>query len=112
MGKSTVWILMLVAISAATYADEINAGDVAWVAAASALVMLMTPALGFFYAGLVRRKNLVSTLVQCLAIFAVVSLVWTLWGYSLAFGPKGISGFVGNFTHFGLQGVGAEPNTD
>jgi len=91
---------------------EINSGDVAWVSAAATLVMLMTPALGFFYAGLVRRKNLVSTLVQCLAIFAVVTLVWTLWGYSLAFGPAGISGFVGNLSHFGLKGVGVEPNPD
>jgi Amt family ammonium transporter len=54
----------------------------------TALVMLMTPALSFFYGGLVRRKNLVSTLVQCLAIFAVVSLVWLFWGYSLVFGPS------------------------
>ena len=109
MGKSTVWILMLVAISAATYADEINSGDVAWVASASALVMLMTPALGFFYAGLVRKKNLVSTLVQCLAIFAVVSLIWALWGYSLAFGPS-IKGVIGDLSYFGLKGVGALPD--
>ena len=109
MGKSTVWILMLVAISAATYADEINSGDVAWVASASALVMLMTPALGFFYAGLVRKKNLVSTLVQCLAIFAVVSLIWALWGYSLAFGPS-IKGVIGDLSYFGLNGVGALPD--
>src|SRR5438094_637478 len=49
--------------------------------------MIMTPALGFFYGGLVRRKNLVSTIAQCFAIFAVVSLVWALWGYTLALGP-------------------------
>ncbi len=90
---------------------ELNSGDIAWVAAASALVMLMTPALGFFYAGLVRRKNLVSTLVQCLAIFAVVSLVWALWGYSLAFGPS-IKGIVGNLSRFALLRVGAEPNVN
>lgn len=90
----------------------INSGDVAWVASAACLVMLMTPALGFFYAGMVRRKNLVSTLVQCMAIFALVSIVWTLWGYSLAFGPKGFLGLVGNFSWFGLKGVGAEPNPD
>ncbi len=57
----------------------IDTGDVAWVLAATGLVMLMTPALGFFYGGLVRRKNLVSTIVQCMIIFAVVSLVWALW---------------------------------
>ena len=72
-----------------------NSGDVAWVIVATALVMLMTPALGFFYGGLVRKKNLVSTIVQCIAIFAVVSVVWALWGYSLVFGTSfhGIIGF-------------------
>jgi Amt family ammonium transporter len=87
----------------------IDTGDVAWVLAATGLVMLMTPALGFFYGGLVRRKNLVSTIVQCLIIFAVVSLVWALWGYSLAFGPD-IGGVIGNLSNFGLAGVGAAPN--
>ncbi len=72
-----------------------NSGDVAWVMVATALVMLMTPALGFFYGGLVRRKNLVSTIIQCIAIFAVVSVIWALWGYSLVFGASwhGIIGF-------------------
>ena len=58
----------------------IDPGAVAWVLAATALVMLMTPAVGFFYGGLVRRKNLISTKVQTLTILAVVSLVWALWG--------------------------------
>jgi Amt family ammonium transporter len=57
------------------------AGDIAWVLTATALVMLMTPALGFFYGGLVRRKNLVSTIVQCFAIFAVISIIWALYRY-------------------------------
>lgn len=83
--------------------------DMAWVAISSALVMLMTPALGFFYGGLVRQKNLVSMLVQCMSIFAVASAVWTLWGYSLAFGPS-IGGFVGNLKYFLLRGVGAAPD--
>ncbi|MBI4210404.1 MAG: ammonium transporter [Candidatus Diapherotrites archaeon] len=87
----------------------ISAGDVAWVATASALVMLMTPALGFFYAGLVREKNLVSTLAQCMAIFAVVSIIWALWGYSLAFG-KSIGGIIGDLSNFALNGVGADPD--
>jgi ammonium transporter, Amt family len=87
----------------------LNPGDIAWVAVATALVMLMTPALGFFYAGLVRRKNLLSTLVQCLIIFAVVSIVWTLWGYSLVFGPS-IHGIIGDLSWAGLNGIGAAPN--
>src|SRR5207253_9491443 len=84
-------------------------GDIAWVIAATALVMIMTPALGFFYGGLVRRKNLVSTIAQCLAIFAVVSLVWALWGYTLALGPS-FHGFIGDFSNFGLNNVGAAAN--
>ncbi len=82
-----------------------NYADITWVAVATALVMLMTPALGFFYAGLVRKKNLVSTLAQCLTIFAIVSLVWTLWGYSITFGDS-IDGLIGNLSLSGLLGVG------
>jgi Amt family ammonium transporter len=80
--------------------------DIAWVLTATALVMLMTPALSFFYGGLVRKKNLVSTLVQCLAIFAVVSLVWLFWGYSMVYGPS-INGIIGNLSLVGLNHVGA-----
>ena len=87
----------------------LDSGDIAWVIAATALVMIMTPALGFFYGGLVRRKNLVSTIAQCFAIFAVVSLVWALWGYTLALGPS-FNGFIGNLSNFGLNNVGAAPN--
>ena len=82
-----------------------GAGDVAWVLMSTALVMLMTPALSFFYGGLVRRKNLVSTLVQCLIIFAVVSLIWLFWGYSLVYGPS-IGGVIGNLSLTGLTNVG------
>jgi len=71
--------------------------------------MIMTPALGFFYGGLVRRKNLVSTISQCFAIFAVVSLVWALWGYSLALGPS-VSGVIGSFANVFLNNVGEAPN--
>lgn len=86
----------------------IDSGAVAWVLAATALVMLMTPAVGFFYGGLVRRKNLVSTIVQTLTIFAVVSLVWALWAYSEAFGPS-VDGVIGNLSKVALNGVGAAP---
>jgi ammonium transporter, Amt family len=82
-----------------------GAGDVAWVLMSTALVMLMTPALSFFYGGLVRRKNLVSTLVQCLIIFAVVSLIWLFWGYSLVYGPS-LYGVIGNLSLAGLFNVG------
>ncbi len=84
---------------------SINPGDMAWVTTASALVMLMTPALGFFYGGLVRRKNIAYTIVQCFAIFAVVSLVWTFWGYSLAFSSS-VNGYIGNLDKALLNNVG------
>lgn len=80
-------------------------GDIAWISTATALVMLMTPALGFFYAGLVRKKNLVSTLIQCLIIFAVSSLVWTFWGYSLTFGTS-VGGVIGDLSLAGLNHIG------
>src|SRR3990172_10336542 len=82
-----------------------SSGDISRVATATALVMLMTPALGFFYAGLVRKKNLVSTLIQCLIIFAVISMVWALWGYSLVFGPS-VGGVIGDFSLVGLNNIG------
>ena len=81
-----------------------SVGDIAWISTATALVMLMTPALGFFYAGLVRKKNLVSTLVQCLIIFAISSLIWTFWGYSLTFGNS-IGGFIGDLSLVGLNHI-------
>ena len=83
--------------------------DVAWVSISAGLVMLMTPALGFFYGGLVRQKNLVSTVVQCFTIFAVACAVWTLWGYSLAFAPSH-GGFLGGLKYLLLRGVGLSPD--
>ncbi|MBI4216586.1 MAG: ammonium transporter [Chloroflexi bacterium] len=85
-----------------------NSGDTAWVLISSALVLLMTPALGFFYGGMVRRKNALSTIMQSFIIVALISVQWVLWGYSLAFGPD-IGGLIGSLGWFGLKGVGAEP---
>ncbi len=89
-----------------------NSGDTAWVLMASALVLLMTiPGLAFFYGGLVRRKNVLSILMQCFIIVCVISLQWVLFGYSLAFGPD-FHGLIGNLDWAGLSGVGAAPNPD
>ena len=89
----------------------IDSGDTAWVMIAAALVMIMTPALGFFYGGLVRRKNILSLIIQCYAIFAAISIVWALLGYSLVFGET--SGhFIGNSEYFALRHIGAEPYID
>ena len=70
---------------------------------ASALVLLMTPGLAFFYGGLVRARNVISTLMYSFMAMAVVSIVWVLWGYSLAFGEG--SAFIGDFSFFGLSGI-------
>ena len=64
----------------------INAADTAWILVSDALVLMMTPALAFFYGGMVRRKNIKATIMQCFIIVALISIQWVLWGYSLAFG--------------------------
>jgi ammonium transporter, Amt family len=87
----------------------LDSGDIAWVISATALVMLMTPALGFFYGGLVRRKNVASTIALCLLIFCIVSIIWALWAFTLAFGPP-VDGVIGSLAHVGLWNVGAAPN--
>src|SRR5918999_2927095 len=91
--------------------SEISGGDTAWVLASAALVMLMTPALGFFYGGLVRQKNVLSTIMHSFFILALISVQWVLWGYSLAFGPDQ-GGIIGGLQWVGLKGVGQEPNAD
>jgi len=89
-----------------------NSGDTAWVLMSSALVLLMTlPGLAFFYGGLVRRKNVLSILMQCFIILCVIILQWVLFGYSLAFGPD-FHGIIGKLDWAGLRGVGALPNPD
>lgn len=89
-----------------------DSGNTAWVLTASALVLLMTiPGLAFFYGGLVRRKNVLSIMMQCFVIVCVISLQWMLFGYSLAFGPD-FHGIIGKLDWMGLAGVGATPNPD
>ena len=87
-----------------------NSADTGWVLACSALVLLMTPGVAFFYGGLVRRKNIVSTIMYSFVSIGLVGIVWVLWGYSLAFGPD-IGGFVGNLELCGLHGVSAETDS-
>ena len=85
-----------------------DAGSIAWLLTASALVLLMTPGLAFFYGGLVRAKNVLNLMMQCFMIMGLVSITWVLWGYTLAFGPS-IGGIVGGLDHLGLAGInGAE----
>ena len=86
----------------------ISAGDTAWLLMSAALVMLMTPALGFFYGGLVRRKNVLATIMHSFFILCLISVQWVLWGYTLAFGPDH-GGIIGGLDWLTLKGVGQEP---
>lgn len=91
---------------------RVDSGDTTWVLLCSALVLLMTiPGLALFYGGMVRRKNVLGTVMQSFIIAALISVQWVLWGYSLAFGPD-IGGIVGSLDWFGLSGVGLDPNPD
>ena len=93
-------------------ATTIDSGNTAWLLVSTALVMLMTPGLAFFYGGLVRRKNVLSTIMHSFFILALISVQWVLWGYSLAFGPDTGAGLIGGLDWVGLNGVGrrAEPD--
>ncbi len=91
--------------------DSINTGDTAWVLISTALVLMMTPALAFFYGGMVRKKNVLSTLNLSFIMMALISLQWVLFGFTLAFGAD-MGGFVGGLGYLGLAGVGSAPNPD
>ncbi len=88
-------------------AAEVNSGDTAWMLIATALVIMMTPALGLFYAGLVRSKNTLNTFMMCVGALAVVTVTWALVGYSLAFDDG--NGFIGGFEFAFLNGVDFAP---
>lgn len=91
-------------------APVINKADTTWILVSSALVMLMTPGLALFYSGMVRKKNILGTLMQSFASLGIVTIVWVLWGYSLAFAPDlGGFGIIGGFDWVGLKGVGLTP---
>src|SRR5919106_4870332 len=87
----------------------IDTGDTAWVLGAAALVLFMTPGLALFYGGLVRSKNVFGTMMQSVAAIAIVSVVWLLAGYTIAFGPD-VGGVVGGLAYLGFAGVGPAPH--
>jgi Amt family ammonium transporter len=89
----------------------VNSGDIAFILVCSALVMFMTPGLALFYGGMVRSKNVLATIMQSFIVLGLVTVIWVLWGYSLAFGPD-VKGFIGSLAWFGLKGVGLNPNPD
>ena len=89
-----------------------DTGDTAWLLMSTALVMIMLPGLALFYGGLVRRKNVLSTIMHSFFGLALVSVVWVVVGFSLAFGPDATgSGLIGNLDFAFFNGVGMEPST-
>ena len=91
--------------------NQINAGDTAWILVCCSLVLLMTPALAMFYGGMVRRKNVLSTLTLSYIFMALIGVQWVAFGYSLAFGTS-IHGWIGGLNFIGFHGVDAAPNPD
>jgi len=89
---------------------KISPGDTAWVLVATAFVLMMTPALAFFYGGMVRKKNVLSTLNLSFITIGIISIQWVLIGYTLAFG-RNVGGIIGAFNHVGLAGVGSAPGS-
>ena len=87
--------------------EGINSGDTAWIIVATALVLMMTPALGFFYGGMVRRKNILSTLNLSFITIGLISIQWVVIGYTLAFGES-VAGLIGGLNYIGLSGIGVE----
>ncbi len=90
---------------------KVDTGDTTWMLISSALVMLMTPGLALFYGGMVRRKNVLSTIMQSFIALGVITIQWVLYGYSLSFGPD-IGGVIGNLKWIRLRGVGLDPYPD
>ncbi len=85
---------------------ELNGADMAWLMICSALVLMMTaPGLALFYGGLVRKKNILGVMMQCVFLMGLMSIVWAMWGYSFAFGSDILGGFMGGFDHIMLKGV-------
>ena len=89
---------------------SVSSGDTAWILISSALVMLMTPGVALFYGGMVRRKNVLSTLMMSFAALGLVGLLWILYGYSLSLGSD-IGGLIGRLDFIGLRQVGQEPSS-
>jgi Amt family ammonium transporter len=108
----TAWAQEALTETGAVAAPAIDTGDTSWVLISSALVLMMTiPGLALFYGGLVRKKNVLSVLMQCFMITCLISVQWMLWGYSLSFGPD-IKGWIGSLDWAGLKGVGVLANAD
>jgi Amt family ammonium transporter len=102
MKLKSIWLTLLLALIAAPALaeDTLNTGDTAWMIVATALVMMMTPAgLALFYGGMSRYKNLLNTLAMTFVSYCLASVIWMMWGYTLAFGSSQ-GGIIGGLEHF------------
>jgi Amt family ammonium transporter len=120
MGKKLNFIVLSILVLICTFvannyeelSSVIDSGDTAWMLVASAFVLLMTPGLSFFYGGMINKKNVISTMLQSFIALGVISVLWVIVGFSLAFGDS-IGGIIGNpMTYFAFKGVGSNPNPD
>ena len=109
MASLLLYINKIYLLGRNTMGTQINAGDTSWMLVCCALVLLMTPALAFFYGGMVRRKNVLSTLTLSYIFMSLIGVQWLLYGYSLSFGSD-IVGLIGGLNFLGFKGVGAAPN--
>lgn len=110
-GDAGVADVVVEEVAVAAPPPTVDSGDTAWMLASAGLVLLMTPGLALFYGGLVRRKNVLSILMQCFMAMCVVTVQWVLIGYSIAFSPT-IGGWIGGLDWAFLKGVGFDPNAD
>ncbi|MEK9601092.1 MAG: ammonium transporter [Bacteroidota bacterium] len=118
MGKKLNFIVLAILVLICTFvasnyeelSSAIDSGDTAWMLVASAFVLLMTPGLSFFYGGMINKKNVISTMLQSFIALGVISVLWVVVGFSLAFGES-IGGIIGNpSTYFAFKNVGSNPN--
>jgi Amt family ammonium transporter len=118
MGKKLNFIVLVILVLICTFvasnyeelSSAIDSGDTAWMLVASAFVLLMTPGLSFFYGGMINKKNVISTMLQSFIALGVISVLWVVVGFSLAFGES-IGGIIGNpSTYFAFKNVGSNPN--
>jgi Amt family ammonium transporter len=118
MGKKLNFIVLMILVLICTFvannyeelSSAIDSGDTAWMLVASAFVLLMTPGLSFFYGGMINKKNVISTMLQSFIALGVISVLWVVVGFSLAFGES-IGGIIGNpSTYFAFKNVGSNPN--
>ena len=104
----TAAVLCAIPFSSAVASEGLNSGDTAWIIVSTALVMMMTPAgLALFYGGMSRYKNLLNTFAMTIVAYCLTSVIWMMWGYSIAFGPDK-AGLTGSLAHFFLSGISVD----